>query len=82
VLLDHREQIAEEGALLGAQVAGDVVDDGSARALRRLADAEVSTTVGGGPVLGTRCLGGGVLAVAEGFFVQLCALLWRNRMPS
>jgi hypothetical protein len=82
VLLDHREEVAEQGALLGAQVARDVVDDGSARALRRLADAEMSTTVGGGPVLGTRWLGGGVLAVAEGLFVQLCALLRRNRMPS
>ncbi|MFL5899586.1 MAG: hypothetical protein ACJ75S_00075 [Solirubrobacterales bacterium] len=59
MLLDHGEEVAEQGPLIGGQLAGDGVGAGRARAAGGLADAGVPAaldltgleTVGEGPVL-------------------------------
>jgi hypothetical protein len=57
VLLDHREQVAEERALLAAELLGDGVGPRSAGAAMRLADASVAAAL-------AVELPGGALAVA------------------
>jgi hypothetical protein len=76
VLLDHGEQVAEEGALVRRQLAGDRVGPGRAGAAGRLADARVTPAI---PIADG-------LAVGERLAVRLlgyaCALACRNRMVS
>jgi hypothetical protein len=45
VLLHNREEVTEQGALIGGQLAGDRVRAGRARAAGRLADAGVPATI-------------------------------------
>jgi len=67
VLLDHREQVAEQGALLLAELFGERIGAGRAVASARLADAGVPAPL--------------ILAALR--LAQLaCALLCRNRSPS
>jgi hypothetical protein len=45
VLFDHREQVAEQGALVGRELPRDRVRARRARAARRLADARVTAAI-------------------------------------
>jgi hypothetical protein len=76
VLLDDSEEVAEEGALVGGELARDRVGTGRARAPRGLADAGVAATiaVAQGPAVTGR------LALLRARYA--CALLRRNRMAS
>jgi hypothetical protein len=76
VLLDDGEEVAEEGALIGGQLARDRVRTRRARAPRGLADAGVAATLAlaQGPAVA------GFLALLRARYA--CALLRRNRMAS
>ena len=76
VLLDDREEVAEERALVGGQLARDRVGAGRARAPGGLADPGVAATiaVAQGPAVTGR------LALLRARYA--CALLRRNRMAS
>jgi hypothetical protein len=67
VLLDHREQIAEQRALLLAQLLGERVGAWGPAATLALADAGVAATL---------------LLGRVGLAQLACALVWRNRSPS
>jgi hypothetical protein len=77
VLLDDREEVAEEGALVGGELARDRVGAGCARRLRRLADARMAPAVGGTQFDAVR-----ERPVPRGARYVGCALLRRNRMAS
>lgn len=75
VLLDHREQIAEQRALAGGQLAGDRVGARRAGTAGGLADAGVPAAILVADSLAVVGLGN----LCAGY---TCALLRRNRMAS
>jgi hypothetical protein len=77
VLLDHGEQVAEESALVGRQLAGDRVRAGGAGLAGRLADARVTAAL---PV--EQLDVGRERPVLGGARYVGCVLLRRNRMAS
>src|SRR5262245_35856578 len=77
VLLDDCEEVAEEGALVGAELARDRVDAGRARLRRRLANARVAPA----PLV-AQLDAVGKRSVLRGARYVGCALLRRNRIAS
>jgi hypothetical protein len=77
VLLDDREEVAEEGPLVGGELAGDRVGTRGARLVRWRADARVTDAVAVAQLDAVR-----QLAVLRGARYVGCALLRRNRMAS
>jgi hypothetical protein len=75
VLLDHREEIAEQGTLLGGQLARDRIGSQRARATDGLADAGVTASIRGRR-------GGAVVTVDLGLARYVCFLFRRNSMAS
>jgi hypothetical protein len=75
VLLDHREQVAEQGALVRGQLAGDRVGAGRAGAAGGLSDASVPAAISVADGLAVAGLG----PLCAGY---ACALLRRNRIAS
>jgi hypothetical protein len=47
VLADHREEVAEQAALLGGQLAAQLVDRRADRRIRRRSDLGVAVAIGG-----------------------------------
>jgi hypothetical protein len=77
VLLDHGEEIAEEGSLIRGELPRDRVGAGGARLVRRLADAGVPDAIDDVQLDAVR-----QVAVLRGARYAGCALLRRNRMAS
>ena len=76
VLLDHREEVAEQGALVRGQLAGDRVRPGRVRIPDGLSDAGVAAAI---DIAHGTVAGHGLAVVGVGY---ACALACRNRMAS
>jgi hypothetical protein len=76
VLLDDGEEVAEQGALVRGQLAGDRVRAGRARVAVDLPDPCVAAAIG----IANDAVGGDGLAVLGARYA--CALACRNRMAS
>jgi hypothetical protein len=77
VLLDHREEVAEQGALIRGELAGDGVRAGRPGPVRRLPDAGVTV-----PRLVSQPDAAGEPGGPRGARYVGCALLRRNSMAS